>query len=478
MTDIGEWAEARRLKIEQQLIEVMGMIESDNEAAFARRAPLSIAQLNSSVRGRRVLVHAVVHNRVDMVRALLAEGANANLSDSRGLPLFVAVGREPADIDVIRLLLRNGADASVVSVTSGGVALPLAALLLAQSREHLDIVQLLVDQGRAHAWWPTHVYWGPPSHSHFPIVAALERNRVETMHFLLARRSAAIHCEDAVLITHALNSRNTSLLKLFLDAGVSPNVVATNNVLRNVEPPIFTLLLDVFDASVFRMILDAGADVNATNQIGQTPLHLVVQHRLARWIIDALLRRGAKIDAWNTVRGGSPLTLACLAGSLPLAVFLVARGASPDRAIAPDRSLLLGQRHANANAVALSRKVRLLLAALGAIDALDSLTSHDTADFLLVLNTVEKERFRINGPRVLQICTALQQLELPALVLHEIVFMACGEVPMHLYWSAITCVKHFHTNKNGGGGGGGGDSVPAAPAAASKVERRRVRRQP
>jgi ankyrin repeat protein len=136
MTDIGEWAESRRLKIEQQLSDVMAMIETDNATAFARRAPLSIAQLNSSVRGRRALVHAVVHNRVEMARTLLAEGANANLSDTRGLPLMCAVTRVPADLDMLRVLLRFGADASVVA-SSTAIALPLAALLLAQPREPL-----------------------------------------------------------------------------------------------------------------------------------------------------------------------------------------------------------------------------------------------------------------------------------------------------------------------------------------------------
>lgn len=472
MTDIGEWAEARRLKIEQQLIELMTMIESNNAGAFARRTPLSIAQLNSGVRGRRVLVHAVVHNRVEMARALLTEGANANLSDSRGLPLMVAVTRDPVDIDMIRLLLRHGADAAVVvtrTSSSSDAALPLAQLLRSQSSEHLDVVQLLVDHGRAHAWWPTHVQWTPTSDSHYPIVAALERNRTETLHFLLARRSAAIHCEDVYLITRVLVNHNLSLLKTFLDAGVSPNVVPAHFITP--EPPIFTILRIPFDATAFRMLIDAGADVNAMCRLGRTPLHVVIYDRLPLWIFDALLRRGAKIDAWNPILGGSPLTVACLVGSVPMAVFATTRGASPDLAVAPDPNLRLGRLHNNNNnnRLVFSREAKLLLAALGATGPLVDVHDIDAADYLHMLKAVEMERFRINRPRVLQICAALHERQLPALVLHEIVFFACGEVPMHLYWSAITCVKHFRDRKSG-------QSGSAAPAV--KVERRRVRRQP
>jgi ankyrin repeat protein len=467
MTDIGEWAESRRLKIEQQLSDVMAMIETDNATAFARRAPLSIAQLNSSVRGRRALVHAVVHNRVEMARTLLAEGANANLSDTRGLPLMCAVTRVPADLDMLRVLLRFGADASVVA-SSTAIALPLAALLLAQPREPLDLVQFLVDSGRAHAWWPMHVHWRPAQLAHHPIIAALDRNWLETVHFLLARRSAALHCEDAILITRAITTRNLPLLKLFLDAGVAPNVLP--GVFLN--PPIFSVLRDAFDATAFRMILDADADVNAYNSLGETPLHVAVSLDLARWIFDALIKRGANPNAWNMERGGSPLTRACLADALSLAVFLTTRGASPDQAIRPKLNPMLGL-----NRIALSRDARLLLAALGATDPVVAVTEGEEHDYLRTLKAVEKERFTINRSRLLQICTALQELELPALVLHEIVFMACGEVPMHLYWTAITCVKHFHNNNSNKNsiGKDGGDI--AAPAAVSKIERRRVRRQ-
>jgi ankyrin repeat protein len=453
MTDIGEWAESRRLKIEQQLNDLMTMIETNNTVAFKRRTPMPIAQVNSSVRGRRVLVHAVYYNRLEMTRALLTAGANPNLNDSRGLPIFVAVSRDPVDIDMLKLLLRSGADATVIASV-----LPVAALLKSQSREQLEALQILVDRGRAHAWWPTHVYWTPSSGSDYPVVSALEQNRTETLHFLLARRSAAAHREDTILINYALTRRNLPLLKTFLDAGVSTNNIATHFTL---EPaPIFTCLLAKFDAAAFRMLLGAGVDVNATALGGDSPLHVVCRSRRVRlWVVDALLQRGAKINAWNRLRDETPLTVACVADDLSLAVALVMRGASPDAAFVPvDIPTNAPRRVPN-----ISNRARLMLAALGAADEHAPVRDFDLPLLEELLTAIGKEWFHLSRMRVLEICVALQTLALPALVLHFIVVAACGESPMHLLWSVITCVKHYHEKRMG------------AAESSTTVTRRRVR---
>lgn len=454
MTDIGEWAESRRLKIEQQLHDLMTMIETNNTVAFARRTPLSIAQLNSSVRGRRVLVHAVHYNRLEMTRALLTEGANPNVNDSRGLPIFVAVSRDPVDIDMLKLLVRSGADAAVIAGT-----LPIAALLKAQSREQLEAVQFLVDRGRAHAWWPTHIYWTPHLSSEYPVVAAMEQNRTETLHFLLARRSAAAHREDTYLINYALTRHNLPLLKMFLDAGVSPNSIATHFTLE--PPPIFTCLtVRKFDAAAFRMLLGAGVDVNVSSIGGDSPLHVVCRTpSLALWVIDALLQRGAKIDAWNRSRDETCLTIACVADNLSLAVALVMRGASPDAAFEP-----IGMpANAPPRVLNVTNRARLMLAALGADDRHAPVRDFDLPLFEELLKAIQAEWFRLSRMRVLQICVALQALALPALVLHYIVVAACGESPMHLLWSAITRVKHYHEKRMG------------AAESSTRVTRRRIR---
>jgi ankyrin repeat protein len=59
---------------------------------------------------------------------------------------------------------------------------------------------------------------------------------------------------------------------------------------------------------VARMLIDAGADVNATQEGGYTPLHAAAQNGDVE-LIDLLLDRGARLDA-RTDKGETPADLA------------------------------------------------------------------------------------------------------------------------------------------------------------------------
>jgi len=78
-------------------------------------------------------------------------------------------------------------------------------------------------------------------------------------------------------------------------------------------------------AGVCRILLDAGADVNATQAGGYTPLHAAAQNG-QRELVELLLARGADVGA-RTDGGATALSLAEGAGRAEVAEVLRTRGA-------------------------------------------------------------------------------------------------------------------------------------------------------
>jgi ankyrin repeat protein len=78
------------------------------------------------------------------------------------------------------------------------------------------------------------------------------------------------------------------------------------------------------DQTAVQSLLKRGADPNAQNALGLTPLFFAAASGQTP-IIEALLQAGAKLDAPSPY--GTPLTFATMAGSAPAATLLLARGA-------------------------------------------------------------------------------------------------------------------------------------------------------
>lgn len=110
-------------------------------------------------------------------------------------------------------------------------------------------------------------------------------------------------------------------------------VVDVNTPDEHLSTPLHTAIVLGGDPDVVRQLIEAGADVNAKDGRGQTPLFLAIvfQHNeLAALLVD----QGADTQA-KTPKGESMLTAACNHTMWPLVKLLLQKGAHIEDVLAP-----------------------------------------------------------------------------------------------------------------------------------------------
>ncbi|KAE9412292.1 hypothetical protein Angca_006290, partial [Angiostrongylus cantonensis] len=81
-------------------------------------------------------------------------------------------------------------------------------------------------------------------------------------------------------------------------------------------------------AVIAHMLIEAGANVNASDKYGATPLHRAASQGHDRIVHLLLTQPGIRIDAKDS-EGKTPLFVACEEGRDDAAIALVAKGADP-----------------------------------------------------------------------------------------------------------------------------------------------------
>ena len=83
--------------------------------------------------------------------------------------------------------------------------------------------------------------------------------------------------------------------------------------------------LAVTDVAKVRLLLDAGADLDAVSPLGGTPLLLAASAAGSTEVARLLIERQAKVNVVDTA-GMTPLTAAAIAGNRDLVELLLGRG--------------------------------------------------------------------------------------------------------------------------------------------------------
>ncbi|MBI3684751.1 MAG: ankyrin repeat domain-containing protein [Acidobacteria bacterium] len=275
--------------------------------------------LAASAAGVDDVFQAIRNNHLDHLRSLIRDKGALNASDSRGTtPLMYAASF--GSLEAVRLLLEAGADVNVRN-SQDATALLYAAwdparakLLVARGAD----VSVRSKMGRTPL-----------------LIAAGVDGNTETVELLLSK-GAGIEDRDGFGITPlaaAASAGDTRVIRLLMDAGADVN--AAN--LGGFTPLMSAVAMGNLDA--VRLMLAKGAGVNAANTFGGkvrhgeialknlTPLMLAAPFGSPE-LVKTLLDAGAEIDARDS-RGMTPLMFAVASETQDLRVvrLLLAKGA-------------------------------------------------------------------------------------------------------------------------------------------------------
>jgi uncharacterized delta-60 repeat protein len=244
----------------------------------------------------KLLLRAVTVGNLDHAKNALAIGADPNCVGGDGLTPLIHACKE-GNIELVRLLLKSGADVSVRSTSSTGSS----PLLFAIGLRHLAIAEALVEAGADVN------QAGRDGQS--PLCMASARGYRDGADWLLAKgaRLDQFGNEDTVGVRH---------------------------------PPL-TVALIGGQVLLAEFLLSKGASIESTNSNGDTPLRHLAMAPSAD-MAAFLLERGAAIDG-RRASGVTALMLAALNGRMETVRLLIAKGANPTLKASRHKALQPGE---------------------------------------------------------------------------------------------------------------------------------------
>jgi uncharacterized protein len=256
------------------------------------------------------LMYAARQGALESVRALTALGADPDLTDPDGATALV-LAIINAHYDVAKALLEAGADPNVVDTPARMgplyAAIDMHRLAIGHGRPNpkpsgrvreTDIVRALLEAGA-----------DPNARLNAPIMQRQHTGGDTTLG------------EGATPFMRAAKSGDVAMMRLLLDAGADPALTLPNGSTalmfaaglgwRDGSPlaPAYEQGFEHEAVEAIALCLEAGLDIHAANDAGQTALHAAVSGRASPAIVRALLAHGAD-PARPDTRGRTPRDLA------------------------------------------------------------------------------------------------------------------------------------------------------------------------
>lgn len=225
------------------------------------------------------LLKAASEGNAEAVRAVLAQGADANARNMNGMTALMK-GIDEKHPDVVQVLLDHGADVNLAMPQQGYDA-GYTALVVAVKRRHVGIVQLLLNHG-------ANVSARTGEGSTALTLAATDRLaeesvRCQIMELLLAH-GAKIDATDDFGMTplmYAASNDHSAMAQLLLDRGAEVNLTAAQGY--SASWTALVMAVRKRHVGIVQLLSNHGADVDARTSEGSTVLCLAA----ARGFVEA-----------------------------------------------------------------------------------------------------------------------------------------------------------------------------------------------
>lgn len=294
--------------------------------------------------GKTILIIAIVNQNLEMVKVLLDAGADVNkrchiktnegieytyfinkeISNKRTLavefsPLALAILTQ--DTDIIKLLLKNGAEitssAKINKILSNylpPIKLNINILELATLVDNLDVFRLLLvsfsDRRLTNAL-------------HNILLLAGYKDKRKILSMLLKLNIKVKSPKEVIFrmfdqeienpLCEATLGNCYELVKLLLKAGFDQNISnyhGDSEFIDNSTRKAIHIAARRNYLQIFNLLLENGADINAKDNEGKTPLHLSLENDCQNYdIVDRLIEMNADVNISNN-KGDLPLHVA------------------------------------------------------------------------------------------------------------------------------------------------------------------------
>lgn len=276
----------------------------------------------TDVDGTPALMNAALYSKAAALRLLLEHGANPNATDRTGATALIWAAADP---EKALLLIERGADVNVRSrpgrtalmtaASAAGGARVVKALLekgaQVDARDEIDPMPILfTGGGRGTA-----------------LIEAARVGDAESIRLLVSKGADvnAATANGVTALTEAVLFGRSNVAAYLLANGASVKIRASV-----IEHPVLSLAAMRGDAGIAKMLIEKGAEVNAQDAMGHTPLMWAAySDRGAPELVRTLIAAGADVRA-RSKSGESAMTWALRRGNAEVAGLLRQAGAEEE----------------------------------------------------------------------------------------------------------------------------------------------------